>query len=103
PRRDGRPGNAEASGRKPGGARPGGAKGGAQKSGAPPAGSGGRAATPRRGAERVTSDQLWLFGEHAVLAAIRNPRRTCHQLLASEDGMPRIRDAAARRGLHITP
>jgi len=57
----------------------------------------------RRGFARPSPSELWLFGEHAVLAAIRNQRRTCHQLLASEDGMPRIRDAAAKRGLRITP
>ncbi len=57
----------------------------------------------RQGSGRSGSNELWLFGEHAVVAAIRNQRRTCHQLLASEDGMPRIRDAAAKRGLRITP
>ena len=57
----------------------------------------------RRGPDRPNPNELWLFGEHAVLAAIKNQRRTCHQLLASEDGMPRIRDAAAKRGLRITP
>jgi 23S rRNA (guanosine2251-2'-O)-methyltransferase len=62
-----------------------------------------RQAAERRGPDRPNPNELWLFGEHAVLAAIKNQRRTCHQLLASEDGMPRIRDAAAKRGLRITP
>jgi 23S rRNA (guanosine2251-2'-O)-methyltransferase len=87
-------------GREDGGRRPG---------GKPPQGSGPRRpgterpGAERRGADRPNPNELWLFGEHAVLAAIRNQRRTCHQLLASEDGMPRIRDAAAKRGLRITP
>lgn len=70
----------------------------------PPRRPGADRAGPRhRGPDRPDPNELWLFGEHAVLAAIRNQRRTCHQLLASEDGMPRIRDAAAKRGLRITP
>jgi 23S rRNA (guanosine2251-2'-O)-methyltransferase len=69
----------------------------------PQAAAGRRPGPDRRGTDRPNPNELWLFGEHAVLAAIRNQRRTCHQLLASEDGMPRIRDAAARRGLRITP
>ncbi len=80
-----------------------------RRSGKPPQGPAPRPRAPeRRGPDRREHDrpspnELWLFGEHAVLAAIKNQRRTCHQLLASEDGMPRIRDAAARRGLRITP
>ena len=70
----------------------------------PPRRPGADRAGPRhRGPDRPDPNELWLFGEHAVLAAIKNQRRTCHQLLASEDGMPRIRDAAAKRGLRITP
>lgn len=63
----------------------------------------GKGGSGRRGETRPRPGELWLYGEHAVLAAIKNQRRTTHQLLASEDGMPRIRDAAAKRGLSITP
>lgn len=114
-RRDAKPGGAkpdrEAQGRKPSGFKPAGLKGSTPRSAGPDRNAGqgggtahgGRTATPRRGGPRPAGDQLWLFGEHAVLAAIRNQRRACHQLLASEEGMPRIRDAAAKRGLRITP
>ncbi len=88
PRRSGKPQPARRSGpERPGEGRP----------------EEGRKAEGRRGPDRPGANELWLFGEHAVLAAIKNQRRTCHQLLASEDGMPRIRDAAAKRGLRITP
>ena len=63
----------------------------------------GQGSPGRRGEARSRPGELWLYGEHAVLAAIKNQRRTTHQLVASEEGMPRIRDAAAKRGLSITP
>jgi len=77
-------------------------RGGPPRGGAAPAGTR-QSSRSRGGQERPSANELWLFGEHAVLAAIKNQRRTCHQLVASEEGMPRIRDAAARRGLSITP
>ncbi len=93
PGRQGRGGDRPARGPRDGGQRPGG----------PRPATAQRRGPERARTERPSPDQLWLFGEHAVLAAIRNQRRTCHQLLASEEGMPRISEAAAKRGLRITP
>ena len=57
----------------------------------------------RRRENRPVSGQIWLFGHHAVAAALRNPRRTCHQLLASEEGMQRLGADVSRKGIRITP
>ena len=46
---------------------------------------------------------LWLYGLHAVRAALVNPRRTLHQLLATEAGLRALGPAAERRGLKIVP
>jgi 23S rRNA (guanosine2251-2'-O)-methyltransferase len=110
--RPGQPGKPTDRPRPPGGSGPRPPGGTGQRRGGKPPGprrpgserpGGERQAPERRGADRPNPNELWLFGEHAVSAAIKNQRRTCHQLLASEDGMPRIRDAAAKRGLRITP
>lgn len=59
------------------------------------------AARPRRPGPRRPSEDLWLYGVHAVLAAIANPQRPCRRLLvaAAEGDIPqRVAAAAARAG-----
>lgn len=59
---------------------------------------------PERGPahiERAAATELWLWGHHPVLAALRNPRRTCHLLLATEQALERLGRAAQRPGLEI--
>ena len=44
-----------------------------------------------------------LWGQHAVTAAIRNPRRQIQTLLATEEGMARLGEVVGKAGLRITP
>jgi 23S rRNA (guanosine2251-2'-O)-methyltransferase len=85
--------------------RPGKRGAGAAARGRPPASAGprGRGAPERAPAhaERTASAELWFWGHHAVLAALRNPRRTCHLLLATEQALERLGRAAQRPGLEI--
>ncbi len=68
---------------------------------------GGRAKTPDKpsrkapAAGRGGEAGTWLYGHHAVLAALRNPRRGCRLLLATERGLERLGRAAQRSGVEI--
>jgi 23S rRNA (guanosine2251-2'-O)-methyltransferase len=56
------------------------------------------------GRQRSTPAQpgrLWLHGQHAVLAALRNPERDCHRLLATETALPGVEAVARERGLAV--
>ena len=46
---------------------------------------------------------LWFWGHHAVRAALLNPRRTLHQLMATAEGLERLGAAGRRAGLRIVP
>lgn len=79
--------------------RPGG-KGGEGRSNA---GSSGRqpAGRARQATQQIVDGPDWLYGAHAVRAALMNPKRRLLRLIATENGSETIAEPARQRGLQI--
>lgn len=48
------------------------------------------------------TDKLWLFGKHAVLAALANPLRSHYRLLATKSNEAELRDLARAAKVQVT-
>jgi 23S rRNA (guanosine2251-2'-O)-methyltransferase len=56
---------------------------------------------PARTAPRAAGAGFWIWGRHAVEAALANPRRPCLRLLATQPALERLGAAARRDGLTV--
>ena len=61
----------------------------------------GRGGASRRPADPPPAKGLWLYGRHPVEAALANPQRSCHRLLATAEAHGRIGAGARRPGLEV--
>ncbi|WP_353559216.1 23S rRNA (guanosine(2251)-2'-O)-methyltransferase RlmB [Pyruvatibacter sp. HU-CL02332] len=67
------------------------------------AGNSGRqhAGRPRQASQQIVDGPDWLYGAHAVRAALMNPKRRLLRLIATENGSETIAEPARQRGLQI--
>jgi 23S rRNA (guanosine2251-2'-O)-methyltransferase len=50
---------------------------------------------PPRSADERRADVIWIYGLHAVLAVLANPRRTVKRIVATPNALIRLREAGA--------